>query len=120
MLARGQGLGEERIALSWVWIHRLAHHSQPIVAVNVAPGGGCRLPLCPTITPAVDDYFACLETRTLLQRLLGFRHFFRHAYAIDLDGTRLDDLRVSARAVLPLLSEDLKRFDEFLSNVGRE
>jgi hypothetical protein len=61
-----------------------------------------------------------VETRTLLQRLLGFRHFFRHAYAIDLDGTRLDDLRVSARAVLPLLSEDLKRFDEFLSDVGRE
>ena len=61
-----------------------------------------------------------LETRALLQRLLGFRHFFRHAYAIDLDGTRLDDLRVSAQAVLPLLSEDLKRFDEFLFEVGKE
>jgi len=31
-----------------------------------------------------------------LQRLLGFRHFFRHAYAIDLDGTRLEDLRTCA------------------------
>ena len=61
-----------------------------------------------------------VETRTLLQRLLGFRHFFRHAYAIDLDGTRLEDLRTCARAVVPLLSEDLKRFDEFLSDVGRE
>ena len=61
-----------------------------------------------------------LETRALLQRLLGFRHFFRHAYAIDLDGTRLDDLRACAQAVLPLLSEDLRQFDEFLSNVGRE
>jgi len=61
-----------------------------------------------------------VETRTLLQRLLGFRHFFRHAYAIDLDGTRLEDLRTCARAVLPLLSEDLKRFDAFLSDVGRE
>ena len=27
----------------------------------------------------------------MLQRLLGFRRFLRHAYAIDLDGTRLDD-----------------------------
>jgi hypothetical protein len=52
--------------------------------------------------------------------LLGFRHFFRHAYAIDLDGTRLDDLRACAQAVLPLLSEDLRRFDEFLSDVGKE
>ena len=61
-----------------------------------------------------------VETRTLLQRLLGFRHFFRHAYAIDLDGTRLDDLRACALAVLPLLSDDLRRFDAFLSDVGRE
>ena len=60
------------------------------------------------------------ETRALLQRLLGFRHFFRHAYAIDLDGTRLDDLRACARAALPLLSEDFKRFDEFLAEVGTE
>jgi len=61
-----------------------------------------------------------VETRTLLQRLLGFRHFFRHAYAIDLDGTRLDDLRAAALAVLPLLSDDLQRFDEFLAAVGNE
>jgi hypothetical protein len=61
-----------------------------------------------------------VETRTLLQRLLSFRHFFRNAYAIDLDGTRLEDLRTCAPAVRPLLSEDLKRFDEFLSDVGRE
>jgi hypothetical protein len=52
--------------------------------------------------------------------LTSLPYFFRHAYAIDLDGTRLEDLRTCARAVLPLLSDDLKRFDEFLSDVGRE
>ena len=60
-----------------------------------------------------------VETRALLQRLLGFRHFFRHAYAIDLDGTRLDDLRACAQAALPLLSEDIERFDEFLAEVDQ-
>jgi len=60
-----------------------------------------------------------VETRTLLQRLLGFRHFFRHAYAIDLDGAHLDDLRACAQAALPLLSEDLDRFDEFLAEVDQ-
>jgi hypothetical protein len=76
-----------------------------------------------TMSLAVDKVRPAVlgvETRTPLQRLLGFRHFFRHAYAIDLDGTCLEDLRTWARVVLPLLSEDLKRFDEFLSDVGRE
>lgn len=59
------------------------------------------------------------ETRALLQRLLGFRHFFRHAYALELDGTRLEDLRACAQAVLPLLSEDLRRFDDFLAEASQ-
>jgi hypothetical protein len=59
------------------------------------------------------------ETRSLLQRLLGFRHFFRHAYAIELDGTRLEDLRACAQRALPLLREDLQRFDDFLAEVGQ-
>jgi hypothetical protein len=58
------------------------------------------------------------ETCARLQRLLGFRHFFRHAYAIDWDGSRLDDLRTCALAALPLVSDDLAQFDKFLAEVG--
>ena len=53
--------------------------------------------------------------QTALRRLLGFRHFFRHAYAVELDGTRLEELRevaISSRAVVLL---DLKRFDGTLA-----
>ena len=83
-------------------------------AFRERPGQGTSLAI-DKVRPAVLG----VETRTLLRRL-GFRRFLRHAYAIDLDGARLENLRTCARAVLPLLSEDLKRFDEFLSDVGRE
>ena len=54
----------------------------------------------------------------LLQRLLGFRHFFRHAYAIDFDGARLHDLRGDAAAALALLTDDFARFDRFLAEAA--
>ena len=57
-------------------------------------------------------------TRELLQRLLGFRHFFRHAYAMDLDGARLQELRLCAVALVPLVGEDLTRFDKFLADAA--
>jgi hypothetical protein len=59
------------------------------------------------------------ESRDLLQRLLGFRHFFRHAYAVDLDGDRLELLRREAVSLVPLLEADFARFDEFLSDAGK-
>jgi hypothetical protein len=58
------------------------------------------------------------ETGVLLQRLLGFRHFFRHAYALDWDGARMNDLRACAISALPLVADDLARFDKFLAEVG--
>jgi hypothetical protein len=58
------------------------------------------------------------ETYALLQRLLGFRHFFRHAYAVELDGARMDDLRTCALAAPPLVRDDLRRFDSFLAEAG--
>ena len=60
-----------------------------------------------------------VETHKLLQRLLGFRHFFRHAYAIELDGARLHELRSDAVAVLTPLTDDLTRFDRFLAEAGQ-
>jgi hypothetical protein len=58
------------------------------------------------------------ETYAFLQRLLGFRHFFRHAYSIEIDGARMDDLRTCALAVLPLVGDDLRCFDKFLAEAG--
>ncbi|MBN2576775.1 MAG: hypothetical protein JXP73_19585 [Deltaproteobacteria bacterium] len=67
-----------------------------------------------SVRPAV----VCDKTRELLQRLLGFRHFFRHAYAVELDGVRLEELRRHATSLLPLLRDDLGRFDRFLADAG--
>jgi hypothetical protein len=68
-----------------------------------------------SVRPAVLS----LKTHELLQRLLGFRHFFRHAYSINLDGARLEMLRLHASELSPLLHEDIARFDSFLAEVGR-
>ncbi len=50
----------------------------------------------------------------LLRRLLAFRHFFRHAYAVGWDFEQLDSLRRDALAVKKPLCEDLNRLDAFL------
>ncbi|MGM0577590.1 MAG: hypothetical protein ACQEXJ_17830 [Myxococcota bacterium] len=57
------------------------------------------------------------ETADLAHMLLGFRHFFRHAYAVALDGRRLEDLREDAERLKPLLVRDLERFDAHLRQV---
>jgi hypothetical protein len=54
------------------------------------------------------------ETLRLLRRLLAFRHFFRHAYAVSLDARRLEELATDALALESLLSTDLERLDGFL------
>ena len=53
-----------------------------------------------------------------LRELLGFRHFFRHAYAVTLDAARLEALRarlVSAEA--PILA-DFVAVDRWLAGVA--
>jgi hypothetical protein len=55
-----------------------------------------------------------------LRRLLGFRHFFRHAYAVDLDGERLEELRQLAVASRDVVLADLKRFDGVLAALAGE
>jgi hypothetical protein len=57
------------------------------------------------------------ETVDGLRRLLGFRHFFRHAYAISLDSERLAALRRDALAVRPRLLADMSRLDAFLADL---
>lgn len=49
-----------------------------------------------------------------LRRLLGFRHFFRHAYAAPLEGAPLRDLRDVARDLRAPLDADLARVESWL------
>jgi len=50
----------------------------------------------------------------LLRKLLAFRHFFRHAYAVSWDLARLRELRTIAVDLEPLLLRDLDTFDAVL------
>lgn len=58
------------------------------------------------------------ETLFRLRRLLGFRHFFRHAYAVSLDADRLAALRSDALEARELVSTDLARLDAFLDKLA--
>jgi hypothetical protein len=53
-----------------------------------------------------------------LRRLLAFRHFFRHAYAVTLEGARLAELRADAEAADAGLASDLDRLDAFLRELA--
>jgi hypothetical protein len=68
--------------------------------------------------PSVRPPVLSKDALDVLQRLLAFRHFFRHAYAIDLDGSRLEELRLHAIAVEPFLRADFERFDKFLAEAA--
>lgn len=50
------------------------------------------------------------ETAGLLHRLRSFRHFFRHAYRVELDGAEIQANVERVREVHPLLLADAARF----------
>ena len=49
------------------------------------------------------------STAEELKRYLAFRHFFNHAYALDLDPDRLKPLIADARRVFDALKKDIDR-----------
>jgi hypothetical protein len=53
-----------------------------------------------------------------LRKLLGFRHFFRHAYAVALDPDQLAALRATALALREPLQRDLDALDSFLEELA--
>lgn len=53
-----------------------------------------------------------------LRQILSFRHFFRHAYAVELDPARLADLRHVLVESAPRLDAELTAFDAFLAQVA--
>jgi len=50
------------------------------------------------------------DTAVLLHRLRSFRHFFRHAYRVDLDGVEIQANVERVQQVHPLLMADAARF----------
>jgi hypothetical protein len=53
-------------------------------------------------------------TARALAPVLGFRHFFRHAYAVGLDARRLQLAGEDVESAHKLLSDDLNAFDQTL------
>jgi len=70
--------------------------------------------------PEVRPVVLSQASLSLLRRLLGFRHFFRHAYAVSFDEAQLEALRRDAVALRGPLAEDFERLDAFLQAVARE
>lgn len=58
-------------------------------------------------------------TVAALHDLRAFRHFVRHAYAVELDAGRLADLQRRAQSLRPALEADLDRLDRWLAEVAR-
>jgi hypothetical protein len=52
--------------------------------------------------------------------MLGFRHFFRHGYAVSLDSAQLAALSREVRDVAPHLLAELDRLDAFLEQVASQ
>jgi hypothetical protein len=53
-----------------------------------------------------------------LRKLLAFRHFFRHAYAVALDPEQLASVRQAALALRAPLGRDLDDLDAFLEKLA--
>ncbi len=53
-----------------------------------------------------------------LRRLLAFRHFFRHSYAVTFDARQLEALRQDALALRAPLAEDFTRLDALLEEIA--
>lgn len=68
----------------------------------------------PGIRPAVLSQGSLAGLRSLL----GFRHFFRHAYALAWDANRLDSLKQDAIALLPELRRDFAQLDTLLAKLA--
>lgn len=60
------------------------------------------------------------ESVAALRELLSFRHFFRHAYAVELEADRLSALRARLRTALPRLLAELDALDRFLADTANE
>jgi hypothetical protein len=88
---------------------------------SIPTGGDWHVALLETMAldiQGVRPRVVSQEALVLLRRMLGFRRFFRDAYAVPLDPARLSALREDAAALAPLLAADLDRLDAHLAGVA--
>lgn len=67
--------------------------------------------------PAIRPALISIDSRNKLHRILGFRHFFRHAYAVNLEAGQLADLQTVAISLHPLLQNDCNKIDRLLEKL---
>jgi HepT-like protein len=70
--------------------------------------------------PGVRPALLSRESVKSLRRLLGFRDFFRHGYAVPLDVLQLSDLRREMRILAPRLLDELDQLDGLLGKIAAE
>ena len=68
--------------------------------------------------PGVRPALLSRESVELLRRLLGFRHFFRHGYAVPLDPHQLAELRREMNELAPRLLRELDQLDALLAQIA--
>lgn len=68
--------------------------------------------------PGVRPALLSRGTVNALRRLLGFRHFFRHGYAVALDPAQLAALRAEMKAAAPRLLTEIDDLDAFLQDIA--
>ena len=72
---------------------------------------------------AIDGIRRALLSRVsvaALRELLSFRHFFRHAYAVELEADRLSVLRGRLKVLLPRLIAERDALDGLLAEAVNE
>ncbi len=57
----------------------------------------------------LSEGFVTESTSEELKRYLAFRHFFSHAYALDLDPFRIEPLVVDANQVYKAFKEEINQ-----------
>jgi hypothetical protein len=70
--------------------------------------------------PGVRPAILSRESVEALRRLLAFRHFFRHGYAVPLDPAQLAALRADVRTLAPRLLAEIEEVDAFLQQVAEQ
>ena len=68
--------------------------------------------------PGVRPPLLAADTVRGLRNLLGFRHFFRHAYATAWDAQRLLGLRDEVLALRPAVERDFTALDSLLAQLA--
>ena len=68
--------------------------------------------------PGVRPALLSRESVEALRRLLGFRHFFRHGYAVPLDPAQLAALGQETRALAPRLLTEIDELDALLASIA--